>query len=50
MNGKDTIFDYLAQILIVWGVSILNICVLGCCFGEAAQGGGHHFSHHPQHV
>ena len=39
MNGKDTIFDYLAQILTVWGVSILSICVLGCCFGEAAQGG-----------
>lgn len=38
MNGKDTIFDYLAQILIVWGVSILSICVLGCWFGEAAQG------------
>lgn len=38
MIKKNTIFDYLTQIMVVWGVSILGLCLFCRLFGEMANG------------
>lgn len=37
MIKKSTIFDYLTQIMIIWGISILSICLFCSLFGEQAK-------------
>ena len=37
MIKKNTIFDYLTQIMIVWGISILSLCLFCSLFGEDAK-------------
>lgn len=38
MIKKSTIFDYLIQIMVIWGISILSLCVFCSVFGEMAKG------------
>ena len=37
MIKKSTIFDYLTQIMIIWGISILSLCLFCSLFGEVAK-------------
>lgn len=38
MKKKDTVFDYLMQIFMIYGVTVLSLCFLGALFGEGAEG------------
>lgn len=38
MNKKNTIFDFLTHIMVVWGISVLSLCLFCFLFGEKAQG------------
>lgn len=38
MIKRNTIFDYLAQIMVIWGISMLSLCLFCVLFGEAAHG------------
>lgn len=38
MIKKSTIFDYLIQIMVIWGISNLSLCVFCSVFGEMAKG------------
>ena len=35
---KDTVFDFLTHIMVVWGISVLSLCVFCPLFGESAEG------------
>uniref|UniRef100_UPI004056D24F hypothetical protein n=1 Tax=Acetatifactor sp. TaxID=1872090 RepID=UPI004056D24F len=37
MKKKDTVFDYLIQIFMIYGVTILCMCLLTIMFGEKAK-------------
>ena len=37
MIKKSTIFDYLTQIMIIWGISVLSLCLFCSLFGEVAK-------------
>lgn len=37
MIKKSTIFDYLTQIMIIWGISVLSLCLFCSLFGEMAK-------------
>ena len=37
MIKKSTIFDYLTQIMIIWGISVLSLCLFCSMFGEVAK-------------
>lgn len=37
MIKNNTVFDYLAQIMIIWGVSILSLCLFCPVFGEIGR-------------
>ena len=38
MIKKSTIFDFLTHIMVVWGISVLSLCVFCFLFGESARG------------
>lgn len=38
MIKRNTIFDYFTQIMVIWSVSTLSICLFCFLFGEAAYG------------
>lgn len=38
MLKKNTIFDYLTQVCVIWGVSTLSCCLFCFLFGESAKG------------
>lgn len=38
MIKKNTIFDFLTYSMVIWGISILSLCLLSVLFGEDAQG------------
>ncbi|MGN0132435.1 MAG: hypothetical protein ACI4AA_08340 [Lachnospiraceae bacterium] len=38
MIKKNTIFDYLAQVMIVYGISVICLCAFCLLFGEDAKG------------
>lgn len=38
MIKKNTIFDFLTHIMVVWGISVLSLCVFCSLFGENAKG------------
>lgn len=38
MIKKSTIFDYFIQIMVIWGISILSLCLFCSVFGEMAKG------------
>lgn len=38
MKRESTIFDYLAQVMIIWSVSVLALCLFCTLFGEVAKG------------
>ena len=35
---KNTIFDYVTNIMVIWSVSVLSLCAFCALFGEMAQG------------
>ena len=37
MKSKDTIFDYLTNIMVIWGISVLSLCLFCSIFGESAK-------------
>lgn len=37
MIKKSTIFDFLMQVMIIWGIAILSLCLVCLMFGELAQ-------------
>ena len=37
MIKKSTIFDYLTQFMIIWGISVLRLCLFCSLFGEVAK-------------
>lgn len=37
MIKKSTVFDYFIQIMVIWGISVLSICLFCSLFGEAAK-------------
>ncbi len=37
MTKKNTIFDILAHIMVVWGIEVLSLCVFCSLFGESAK-------------
>lgn len=38
MIKKNTIFDFLTHIMVVWGIAVLSLCVFCPLFGESAKG------------
>lgn len=38
MTKNKSILDYLAQIVLIWGISMLSLCVFCLVFGEIANG------------
>lgn len=38
MIKKKTIFDYLTHIMVVWGISMLSLCLFCFLFGQEAKG------------
>lgn len=38
MKNKNTIFDYLTHVMIIWGISILGLCLFCVFFGKDAKG------------
>lgn len=38
MLKKNTIFDYLTNVCVIWGISILCLCLFCFLFGESAKG------------
>lgn len=38
MMKKDTVFDFLTHIMVVWGISVMCLCVFCPLFGESAKG------------
>ncbi|MBO5282452.1 MAG: DUF3021 family protein [Lachnospiraceae bacterium] len=38
MNKKNTVWDYLTHIMVVWGISLLSISVFAFLFGENGKG------------
>ena len=37
MIKKNSIFDYAVHTMVIWGISILSICLFGALFGESAK-------------
>lgn len=37
MMKKDTVFDFLTHIMVVWGISVLSFCIFCPVFGESAR-------------
>lgn len=44
MIKKNTIFDFLIHIMVVWGISVLSLCIFCTLFGESAKGMSSMFS------
>lgn len=38
MIKKNTVFDYLAQVMIIFGISVISLSVFCCLFGAEAEG------------
>lgn len=38
MNKKDTIFDFMTHVMVIWGIGVLSLCLFCKLFGEAAMG------------
>ncbi len=37
MIKKSTIFDFLTQVMVIWGIEMISLCVFCVLFGESAQ-------------
>lgn len=37
MNKKDTVFDFMTHVMVIWGIEVLSLCVFCKLFGNAAM-------------